>query len=97
MSIYPVKLCEWYPAGDPQHETAYFLSTTFKCIACNKVPRWKAAIAHHSLPFGHGDLWCSWKCCKTRKVHKLDKRQERTANRRFGKITKGAMIRLELK
>lgn len=89
MSIYPVKLCEWFPVGDEMHENAYCIVTTLRCYACGKKCRWKAAVGHHSLPWGNGDLWCSWKCCNSRKVHKMDKRQERTVNRRFGKIIPG--------
>lgn len=83
MSIYPVKLCEWFPAGDPQFETAYFLVKITRCYACGHKLRWKSAIAHHSICFGYGDMWCGWKCCKSNKIAKTDKRREKRLNRKI--------------
>ena len=88
MSIYPVRLCEWYPSGDELHDTAYWIVKSWRCFACDKRVRWKAAIAHHSLPFGHGDLFCSWKCCHSGKIAKLDKRRLRKVNRTQGRLEK---------
>ena len=86
MSIYPVKLVEWFPPGDEKYDNARSVVVGSRCFACGKKVRYTKAIGHHSLPWGHGDLWCSWKCCKSGKEYKLDKRQQRTLNRRNAKF-----------
>jgi hypothetical protein len=83
MSIYPVKLCEWFPVGDEMYENASSIVKIVRCYACGKKCRWKAAVGHHSLPWGHGDLFCGWKCCKSGRVAKEDKRRQRRMRRRF--------------
>jgi hypothetical protein len=60
----------------------------YRCIACRKKAKINKAIGHHSLPFGHGDVWCSEKCFNSNKIAKLDKRNIRSQNRRWGKIWK---------
>ncbi len=86
MSIYPVRLSEWFTIGDEygSFDTAQSIAKTLRCLACDKRVRWKAAIGHHSLPWGYGDLWCSWKCCKSGKVAKPDYRRERRLKRKYG-------------
>lgn len=100
MSIYPVKISEWFPPGDEMYEIASGIVSIKRCYACNKKARWKAAIGHHSLPWGYGDVWCSVKCLKSRKEHKLDKRQRRKLRRVLGKqyntfitITTGQLLK----
>lgn len=82
MSIYPVRLSEWYPVSDEMHEFAFSCVKMVRCYACGRRVRWKAAIGHHSLPWGYGDLWCSWECCRSGKVAKPDFRRERRLRRR---------------
>jgi hypothetical protein len=87
MSIYPVKLSEWFPMGDEYHQTAISCLSYMRCKACGrKVTRWKKAIGHHSLPWGYGDLWCSKKCLLSGKTARPDKRRERRFKRKIGKI-----------
>ena len=71
MSIYPVKLVEWYPPGDKYHSLVkWIISTGYTdsgrgCVHCKKKHlHWQEAIGHHSLPWGYGDLWCRQKCYK---------------------------------
>lgn len=59
------------------HLNAYSAVTYTKCYACHRRVRWRAAVGHHSLPWGYGDLWCSWKCCNSGKEFRADKRQRR--------------------
>ena len=85
MSTYPVRLSEWFPPGDEMYDNASAMVHIFKCYACGKKPRWKAAVGHHSIPWGNGDIWCSWKCCNSDKVYELDKRQQRSQKRRLAR------------
>lgn len=85
MSIYPVRLSEWFPFNDEMYPILLSIIIYTKCLSCNKNPRYLGAVGHHSLPWGNGDLWCSWKCCKSGKVHKSDKRQKRKLNRLYEK------------
>lgn len=69
MSIYPVKLAEWFPIDDEYHDTMKWLvSNGYSdagrgCKLCKKHHMyWKEAIGHHSLPWGYGDIWCRQKC-----------------------------------
>lgn len=76
MSIYPVYLASWYPEistkrpylpGDYDlHRQAKSMVENFKCEKCGKRCTWKKAWGHHSIPWGHGDIWCSKKCLKER-------------------------------
>lgn len=87
MSIYPVRLKEWFPPGDDwgMYDICAMICNTSKCLACNKRIRFIGAVGHHSLPWGNGDIWCSWKCCDSGKVYKLDKREQRKLNRLINK------------
>lgn len=66
MSIYPVRLKEWFPPGNPQHKTMKFLVSNGYgdmnrgCLFCGKIKmHWQRAWGHHALPYGYGDIWCS--------------------------------------
>lgn len=83
MSIYPVKLSEWYPAGDEQHSICYSVVKFSRCHACDSRLRWKSVVGHHSVPWGYGELWCNWKCCHSGRKAKPDWRRERRMKRRF--------------
>ena len=84
MSIYPVRLSEWFPPGNERHTTAFSLVSHMRCFACGGNVRWKGAWAHHSLPWGNGDLWCRLSCLKSGRRHRVDKRQ----NRKFKRLLK---------
>ena len=71
MSIYPVKLSQWFPPGDSLHSLVKFIvsngygDVATGCLHCGKkCMHWQQAIAHHSLPYGYGDIWCREKCYK---------------------------------
>lgn len=83
MSIYPVRLSEWFPVKNKMHSSAFSIVRYLRCYSCGTRVRWKAAIGHHSLPWGCGDLWCSWKCCHSGKESKPDFRRERRLKRRY--------------
>lgn len=90
MSIYPVKLSEWFPSGDEMYENASSMVEAFRCLACDKKIRYSKAVGHHSIPWGHGDVWCSWKCCKSGKVYKkIDKRRYGRFIRKTRRLEKG--------
>lgn len=82
MSIYPVRLSEWFPPGDEHFSIVFFLAKISRCFACRKRLRYKSVIGHHSIPWGYGDTWCSWKCCRSGKTAKPDKRNARSVKRR---------------
>lgn len=86
MSIYTVLLSEWYPPSDEMHDFAFISVAITRCYACHKRPRWFAAVGHHSIPWGYGEIWCGWKCCRSRKVGKPDKRQARKIKRVAGRV-----------
>lgn len=68
MSIYPVRLSEWFPPGDENHEIMKIIVSMAGdihkgCALCKKKHmHWQDAIGHHSLPWGYGDIWCREKC-----------------------------------
>lgn len=68
MSIYPVKLIEWYPPFKTsrddkfQHEILKSVIKHMPCRYCGKYVKFKMAYGHHSLPWGHGDIWCNKRC-----------------------------------
>ncbi len=86
MSIYPVILSQWYPFSDEMHWYAFTAVKCSRCVACGSRLRWKAAVGHHSIPWGYGDLWCNWKCCNSGKIAKPDKRRERRWKRKNKKF-----------
>lgn len=85
MSIYPVRLAKWFFFGDEYFESAYSTVKHTRCLACGAKVRYSKAVDHHSLPWGYGDLFCSWKCCRSGKIAKPDKRRERRMRRKYGK------------
>lgn len=67
MSIYPVRMNEWFPKDNENH---FYAKTSVKYVSCfqcgkeGKKINYKLAWAHHSLPWGHGDVWCTTRCYK---------------------------------
>lgn len=70
MSIYPVRLSEWFPK-DPEdeerqrlHEAAKLCIKMNVCSVCGKKPRYQHAYGMHAIPWGYGwgEIWCSKKC-----------------------------------
>lgn len=65
MSVYPVKMVEWFPKIDEMYDRARTSVRYSYCLECNKKGediKYQYAIAHHSLPWGHGDVWCTTRC-----------------------------------
>ena len=83
MSIYPVLLSEWYPPGDEMFGNCISIAECYRCLACGDKIRYKKMVGHHSLPFGHGDVFCNWKCCRSGKIARPDKRRERRLRRKY--------------
>lgn len=82
MSIYPVRLKEWYPATSEHYENAKILVDIGNCEACYRGKmNYNKAYAHHSLSWGYGEVWCSLKCLNSNKKGKPDKRQRRRMHR----------------
>lgn len=84
MSIYPVRLNEWFPVGDENY--CKDIVDAMRCFACGKKCRYKKVWGHHSLPWGYGDVWCSEKCLNSGKEAKPDKRRERRIKRKMTKL-----------
>lgn len=95
MSIYPVKLNEWYPFGDKCYEPVKMAVDYSRCLACDGKLKYSKAYGHHSIAVGPGGIWCSLKCLDSGKIAKVDKRRLRSWKRRMGKkdwlitLTKG--------
>ena len=96
MSIYPVKLSEWFPPTDEMYESCYAAVSFTRCLACDKRVRYSKAIGHHSIPWGYGDIWCSEKCLNSDKRPRPDKRRERRMRRRYGKLNLEGYIKINL-
>lgn len=69
MSIYPVRLSEWFPPGDENHSIVKFIVANGYsgngrgCLHCKKIHmHWQEAWGHHALPWGYGAIWCREKC-----------------------------------
>lgn len=86
MSIYPVRLVEWYPPSDENFDSCYTTVILSRCHACGKKLRYFSAIGHHSIPWGFGDVFCSWKCCYSSKEAKPDSRRERRMKRKYSSL-----------
>lgn len=86
MSIYLVVLSKWYPFGEDRHDIAVEVIRASRCPTCRSRIRWKRAVGHHSVPFGCGDVFCSWKCAHSNKVAKPDKRYERRLCRKWARM-----------
>lgn len=66
MSIYPVKITEWYnkkTAYKTEVETLKILLPNLKCQECGNNIEWKKGYVMHSITFGGPDeAWCCNKC-----------------------------------
>jgi hypothetical protein len=66
MSIYPVRIKEWYVEGKPFGAEMPMLKSMLRClpcIQCGKKIRWDRGYVMHSITFGGPDgRWCSKKC-----------------------------------
>lgn len=84
MSIYPVRLAEWFPRSSDKYEIAKMVVKYKHCNACAKPLRYPKAYGHHSVPWGYGEIWCDLKCLNSRKSKhpKPDKRFNRRLKRR---------------
>lgn len=85
MSIYPVKLKDWYPYSDEMYEHSKGVVEVTPCYICGKTAKYSKAIGHHSIPWGYGDIWCSLKCFNSDKIQKPDKRRLRGRARRYAR------------
>jgi hypothetical protein len=83
MSIYVVKLSEWYPPGDESYGILMASVSCSRCYGCGSRLRYSKVVGHHSIPWGNGDIWCSWKCHNSGKKAKMDRRRLRTSKRRY--------------
>lgn len=77
MSIYPVPLQKWFPNGDDHYEVCRMIVDGSRCENCGKHCKYNRAWGHHSLPWGHGNVWCSEKCLygpkRRKKKHRVKK------------------------
>lgn len=59
----PAEVGEWW---DKEQHTNNIVAETVvklsKCERCKKKCKWKQAWGHHSIPYGHGEIWCSKTC-----------------------------------
>jgi hypothetical protein len=66
MSIYPVRIKEWYVEGKPfgsEIDTLKMILRHFTCDKCGKRIRWDRGYVMHSITFGGPcGSWCSKKC-----------------------------------
>lgn len=110
MSIYPVPLQEWFP--NPAHrkyfhpgeyeqvlndyDTCKFLVSITKCFKCGKHCKYNRAWAHHSIFVGHGDIWCSRKCMKSKAIKKRKNRTSRWKKIKYNRWTKIGILMKDL-
>jgi hypothetical protein len=67
MSIYVVRLSEWFSKNDENYEICKETVKFSRCFTCNKKNiKYKYAMGHHSVPWGNGDVWCNKKCLKSK-------------------------------
>jgi len=65
MSIYVVKLSEWFPKGDEYYENSKMMVEAMGCLKCGKKGKnikYRYAMGHHSIPWGNGDIFCTKRC-----------------------------------
>lgn len=67
MSIYPVRIKEWYVKGEPFGDQIPTLKSLIRhvldCKVCGKKIPWKTGYVMHSATFGGSyDAWCSEEC-----------------------------------
>jgi hypothetical protein len=91
MSIYPVRLSEWFPVNDEYFQIISSIIDCSRCEACGSKIRFKAAVGHHSLMVGVSSIWCSWKCCHSGKIAKPDWRRDRRYRRKLKKDNRGML------
>lgn len=60
MSIYPVRLNDWFPKGDSNHIHAKIMVKYHDCLKCGK----NGKKVNYKLAWGNGDMWCTTKCYK---------------------------------
>ena len=87
MSIYVVRLSEWYNkeedekdphSGCSLHDACRTLVETTKCHNCgNDKMQYRYAMGHHALPWGYGDIWCTKKCYEKWLKQPKEKQDER--------------------
>lgn len=83
MSIYPVKLIEWFPPNDEMYSRSRSAVECVRCLACGSKVNYKKAYDYDSIPWGHGDIWCSKRCLNSKKIARPDKRRERRMRRKY--------------
>jgi len=70
MSIYPVRIKEWYVEGKPFGECIPMLKgmlNFYSCIQCGKKIKWNRGYVMHSITYGGPDgRWCSKKCLEAK-------------------------------
>jgi len=73
MSIYPVKLGEWYPKGDEKYEICFEIVKSSRCPRCGRVPKYTSAIGMHAVPWGYGceEIFCSSRCFRRKRRRSL--------------------------
>jgi len=70
MSIYPVRIKKWWPPKDRTEENVLSrqliqsLLPWHPCMKCGDKVKMRNGWVHHSMPFGHGDAWCTEYCLK---------------------------------
>lgn len=70
MSIYPVRVTEWYDdkenAFHTERDTLKMLLKHEKCHRCKKPMsrKWKTAWVMHSITWGYGEAWCTRRCLR---------------------------------
>jgi len=66
MSIYPVKINEWYVEGKPfgtEIDTLKMMLPHIECHRCRKPISWDEGYVMHSITYGGPDAaWCSKEC-----------------------------------
>lgn len=45
-----------------QHYAARLICKLERCGECGKSVKWNRAWGHHSIPWGHGTVYCNYEC-----------------------------------
>ena len=86
MSIYPVKITEWYDdaenAFNTERETLTWLLPYLKCLHCKTKMKtnWNTGYVHHSITFGYGDAWCSKECLQGKGLKPMTRKERDELN-----------------
>lgn len=91
MSIYPVRITEWFDAE--QKDTLKWILPHMRCYSCGCKVKLDNGFVHHSLPWGHGDAWCSEKCLNSKTEKKAMTKVEREEMKALSKQVLGASSR----